>query len=124
MNPLAKNWESTWCHPSLEPLPHIRHVLEVPNRFIENPQNFCCRTTLRAWALPLYSQLMAAGVRGWPPGHPIGQLPAIMIGGVTEKGSSTWESDCITMGVPESQIELIGNGRSKTVVSVDHCFVQ
>ena len=88
---------------------------------MENLQNFCCRTTLRAWALPLYTQLMAAGVCGWPPGHPIGQLPAIMIGGVTELGSSTLESGCMTMGVPESQIEFIGNGRSKTVVSVDHC---
>ena len=67
---------------------------------------------------------MAAGVCGRPPGHPIGQLPAIMIGGVTEMGSSTWESGYMTMEVPESQIEFIGNGRSKTVVSVDHCFVQ
>ena len=83
-------------------------------------QNLCYRTTLRAWTLSLYTQLTSAGVCG----HPPGQLPAIMIGGVSETGSSTWESGYMTMGVPESQIEFIGNGRSKTILSVDHCFVQ
>ena len=49
---------------------------------------------------------------------------AIMIDGVSEMGSSTWESGYMTLGLPESQIEFIENGRNQTIVSVDHCFLE